>query len=476
MRKNRIAMVALSCLATTLLMGNPLTAQAQEGASEQKSTSEQRSQVSLTVYNNDLSLIRERRTIPVQDGVFRLRFEDVTSGIDPTTVHLTPLGRKQLTILEQNYEFDLISRAKLLEKYIGRPVGYRTKDGTIGTATLLSTHQGPVYQLNDKIVFALPGPLVLDAIPTELAARPTLQWLLDGSQNGEQEVDVAYLSRGLSWRADYVLLLDEKEKQAGLTAWVTLDNQSGATFEQAQLRLVAGDVNRVALPAALQPQYTRVRRMESADVQVTEEALFEYHLYTLERRTDIKNNHKKQVLFFDAEAVKINKGYTFRGNTAYVSRGYVPPAGSEHVAVTLRFDNTQDNDLGVPIPAGVLRVYKRDKDGAPQFLGENRVRHTPKDETLEFEVGNAFDIVGEHKQTDYSKLGDRSFEVAFEVKLRNRKDEDIEVHVQESFYGDWRILESSLPHTKESAYKAEFLVPVAAGEETLLTYRVRIER
>ena len=476
MRKHPRPLVPVAFLAVMLMAAIAPPAEAQEGVSEQKSTSEKRSQVSLTVYNNDLSLIRERRTIPVQDGVYHLRFEDVTSGIDPTTVHLTPLGRKQLTILEQNYEFDLISRAKLLEKYIGRPVGYRTEDGTIGTATLLSTHQGPVYQLNDKIVFALPGPLVLDAIPSELAARPTLRWLLDGSHNGEQEVDVAYLSRGLSWRADYVLLLDEKEKQAGLTAWVTLDNQSGATFEQAQLKLVAGDVNRVALPSALQPKYARVQRMETADAQFQEESLFEYHLYTLARRTDIKDNQKKQVLFFDAEKVMINKGYTFRGNTAYVSRGYVPPAGTEHVAVTLRFDNTKANDLGVPIPAGILRVYKRDKDGAPQFLGENRVRHTPKDETLEFEVGNAFDIVGEHKQTDYRKLGDRSFEVAFEVKLRNRKEEDIEVHVQESFYGDWRILESSLPHTKESAYKAEFLVPVAAGEETLLTYRVRIER
>jgi hypothetical protein len=441
----------------------------------QISTERDRQQVSLTVYNDDLSLIRESRRVPVQDGVFQLRFEDVTSGIDPTTVHLSTSGGR-LTILEQNYTFDLISRATLLEKYVGRRVGYRTADGTVGEATLLSTHQGPVYRLNDQIVFELPGPLVLDSIPGELSARPTLQWLLEGSRQGEQEVEVAYLSGGLSWRADYVLLLEEDEARADLTAWVTLDNRSGSAFRQAQLKLVAGQVNRVQERMGRMVRAGLEMKTMDAPAQFQEEALFEYHLYSLERRTDIDNNQKKQIKFFDASGVVLDKIYTLRGRSEYLNRGFRPTQGSERVAVALRFANSRENDLGVPIPAGILRVYKRDAQGAPQFLGENRVQHTPRDETIELEVGNAFDIVGEHRQVEYTRIGDRIFEAAFEVKLRNRKEEDVEVSVEEFFYGDWRILDSSLPHERRDATTAVFRVPVSAGGETVLTYRVRIER
>jgi hypothetical protein len=466
--------MALGSIAALACLSGLQPAYTQEEA--QVSTAQDRQQVSLTVYNDDLSLIRESRSVPVRDGVFRLRFEDVTSGIDPTTVHLSS-ERGGLSILEQNYTFDLISRATLLEKYVGRRVGYRTEDGSVGQATLLSTHQGPVYRLDDRIVFELPGPLVLDSIPGELSARPTLQWLLQGDRRGEQEVEVAYLSGGLSWRADYVLLLDEEETRADLTAWVTLDNRSGSAFRQAQLKLVAGQVHRVQEQLGRMMRATMAApKMMDAPAQFQEEALFEYHLYSLERRTDIENNQKKQIKFFDASGIALDKTYTFHGRSEYLNRGYRPIRDTERVAVTLRFDNTRGNDLGVPIPAGILRVYKRDKQGAPQFLGENRVRHTPRDETIELEVGQAFDVVGEHRQVEYTRISDRIFEVEFEVELRNRKSEDIEVSVQEALYGDWHILESSLPHTRRDATTAVFQVPVPAGEKTVLTYRVRIER
>jgi hypothetical protein len=319
--------------------------------------------------------------------------------------------------------------------------------------------------------------LVLPRIPGELSARPTLQWLLEGKRDGTQDIEVAYLSQGLAWRADYVLLLDEKESEAALTAWVSLDNQSGSSFEKAQLKLVAGQVHRVQEELMRRGGRGQAQAVYSMDAPAfQEESLFEYHLYTLERPTDVANNQKKQIKFFDADGVKIAKGYTLRGRSEYLNRGYLPASGSEHVAVTLRFDNTADNDLGVPVPAGVLRVYKRDKQGAPQFLGENRVKHTPKDETIELEVGNAFDLVGEHRQTDYQKLSDRVVEVAFEVKLRNHKDEAVQIIVQEHFYGDWSIQESSLAHEKKDAHTAEFVVAVAAGTESVLTYRVRIEQ
>ena len=438
------------------------------------SSAAQRKDVALTIYNDDLSLVRERRGVPTQSGVFRLRFEDVTAGIDPTTVHLKPDGGT-LQIIEQNYEYDLISREKLMEKYVGRDVSYRTENGTVGTARLLSAHQGYVYKLGDKIVFDLPGTIVLDAIPEELSARPTLVWTLDGSASGERSVELTYLSRGLSWRADYVLLLAEDEAQGGLTGWVTVNNQSGGTFDNASLKLVAGDVNRVREEMVRAPYLDESMAMSAKVPGVREEAFFEYHLYTVERRTDLKQNQQKQILFFDAEQVRVQKDYTFRNLPHFVHRGFAAPQGSEHVDVSLRFENTAANDLGVPIPQGVLRVYKRDRQGAPQFLGENRVRHTPKDETLEFEVGRAFDIVGEHAQTDYQQLGERRFEVAFEVTLRNHKSEDVQVRVLESFIGDWEIVSSSLPHQKRDAYTAVFEVPVPKDGEAKLTYRARIE-
>jgi hypothetical protein len=214
---------------------------------------------------------------------------------------------------------------------------------------------------------------------------------------------------------------------------------------------------------------------EMAPPQFTEESLFEYHLYTLERRTDIRDQQTKQVLFFDSGKVAVEKEYTFRAQPHYFTQRFQPTPGSERVDVMLRFKNSKENGLGNPIPAGVLRVYKEDRAGAPQFLGENRVGHTPRDEQLEFAVGRAFDIVGEHEQMDWKRLGDRVVEASYRVLLRNHKEEAIRVRVLETFHGDWRIEESSHPSTKENSRTASFVIPVAAGGETVLTYRVRIE-
>ena len=438
------------------------------------SSPSERRDVSLTVYNNDLSLVREKRSVPVRRGAYRLRYEGVTAGIDATSVHLEARGGG-LQIVEQNYEYDLISQAKLMQKYVGREIGYRTKDGALGRARLLAANDGFTYEVDGKIVFELPGPVVLDAIPQELSARPTLVCTLEGDRDGTQEVETAYLSSGLSWRADYVLLLEESEKQGGLTGWVTLNNQSGAGFENAQLKLVAGDVNRV------RPMMQRVMndgemamKAYAPEPQFQEESFFEYHLYTLQRRTDLKENQQKQILFFDADRVGVEKGYTFQAQPQYFYQGFRPPEGSEHVDVSLRFKNAKENGLGSPVPAGILRVYKKDRDGAPQFLGENRVRHTPKDETLDFAVGRAFDIVGEHVQTDYQHVSDRVAEMAYQVKLRNHKTEAVSVRVLENFYGDWKILQSSHEAVKENARTARFDVTVPPDKEAVLTYRVRI--
>ena len=446
-------------------------------AQDLASTPEDRKDVSLTIYNGDLSLVREVRTVPVRRGAFRLHYEGVTSGIDATTVHLAGRGAGGVRIVEQNYEYDLISRDKLMQKYVGRAVNYRQPDGTLGQARLLAANDGYVYELGGRIAFELPGPIVLDAIPQGLSARPTLVWTLEADRDGTQEVETAYLSSGLSWRADYVLLLEASEKQGGMNGWVTLTNQSGASFENAQLKLVAGDVNRVreVMYKGMAMDARATMTMEAPQPQFEEEAFFEYHMYTLQRRTEIRDQQTKQILFFDSGKVTVEKEYTFRAQPHYFVQGFRSAPGAEQVEVTLRFENSKANGLGNPIPAGILRVYKEDRDGAPQFLGENRVRHTPKDEKLEFAVGRAFDVVGEHEQVDFRKLGDRISEMSYRVKLRNHKDEPVRVRVLENFYGDWRIEESSHPHTKDNATTASFELPVAKDGETVLTYRVRIE-
>ncbi len=445
-------------------------------AGDLSSTPADRKDVSVTIYNTDLALIRERRTVPLHRGTFRLRYEGVTRGVDPSTVHLESHGPGSVQIIEQNYEYDLLSRDKLMQKYVGRDVGYRQPDGTLGRARLLAMNEGPVYEMNGKIAFDLPGPIVLDAVPSELSAHPTLVWTLDADRDGSQDVETAYLSGGLSWRADYVLLLDETEKQGSIDGWVTLANTSGATFENAQLKLVAGDVNRVReeLDRGMAMRADMVYK--SAAPQFQEESLFEYHLYTLQRRTDVRDQQTKQVLFFNANKIAVEKEYTFRAQPQYFVQGFSPPAGSEHVDVTLRFKNSKENGLGLPVPAGILRVYKKDRDGGPQFLGENRVGHTPKDETLEFAVGRAFDIVGDHEQTDFQRVSDRVSELAYRVKIRNHKGEAIKVRVLENFYGDWTMLQSSTTATKENSTTASFALPVAANGETVLTYRVRLQQ
>jgi hypothetical protein len=272
-------------------------------------------------------------------------------------------------------------------------------------------------------------------------------------------------------------LLEETEKQGGLTGWVTLANTSGATFENARLQLVAGDVNRVreALPLPVEGVAEAVALNAIGAPQFREETLFEYHLYTLQRRAEVRDRQTKQILFFDSGRVRVEKEYVFRAEPHYFVSGWKTGPGMEHVDVVLRFENSKENGLGNPIPAGVLRVYKRDREGSAQFLGENRVQHTPKDEKLEFAVGRAFDVVGEHEQMEFRQLGDRVRELAYRVKVRNHKEEAIRVRVLESFHGDWTIEESSHPHTKENATTASFELPVAKDGETVLTYRVRIE-
>jgi hypothetical protein len=441
-----------------------------------------RKTVAVTVYNDGRGLVREERVVALPDGVSELRFMDVAEKIEPATVKVSVLAGGPLALLEQNYEYDLLSPEKLLEKFVGQTltlVRQRMKDSSTLEdelpARLLSTNNGTVWEIEGRIVT---NPaytrLVFPNVPENLIAKPTLVWQVDAAGAGQRTLEAAYLTSGMSWRADYVLAVDAAEEAAGLQGWVTIDNQSGAAYQDALLKLVAGDVHRA-------PEEDRavmdmaVKAMRQAPAGMAEEAFFEYHLYTLPRRTTLKQNQTKQVQLLDAPQVGLGKEYLLRGGGGYFRGPWRRVDPREKVQVFLKFKNAQAAGLGLPLPKGVVRVYKRDKAGSPQFIGEDRIDHTPKDEEVRLELGHAFDLAAERKQTDFSRIADNVFESAYEIKLRNHKDVPVTIRVIEPLGGDWTMLQNSHPFQKASAFEAEFQVPVAPGQEALLSYRVRVK-
>ena len=449
-------------------------------ASLPDSTAADRGSVSVTVYNVNLALVRETRTLSVdRAGVASLRFMDVPSAINPRTVHLKSLTSPgDLGVLEQNYEYDLISPQKLMEKYVGREVEIveQAEDLTTRTekAVLLSVNGGPVYQVGDRIVLNQTGKVTLPSIPPDLVARPTLVWTLNTRKPGRQEVEASYLTDKMTWSADYVAVVDAEDRATDLTGWVTIDNRSGATFENATLKLVAGDVRRVTPPGAAGYEGMRMELVQKAAApQFAEEAFFEYHLYTLDRPTTLKDNQTKQLSLFQASGVPVKKRLLLVGQPAWYRGQYGTIAQGQKISVVLEIQNSQNDGLGMPLPKGTVRVYKKDRSGAEQFVGEDAIDHTPRDETIRLKVGEAFDVVADRTQTEYRVLSPRESESAFEISLRNRKDEDVTVTVREPVGGDFKLLASSLPGKKIDAGTLEFEVPVPKGQEVKLTYRVR---
>ncbi len=442
-----------------------------------ETTLDDQTDVAVTVYNNNLALVRDRRKIKLFPGEIGLKFMDVAQQIRPETVSLRSItDADSLRIIEQNYEYDLMSPQKLMEKYVGKTVRLVNFSNEVGftsvDAELLSVNEGPVYRVDGEIYLGHPGSVALPELPKELIAKPSLIWLLD-NDGEEQDVEATYLTGGIQWRADYVLRVNKEETQLAIDAWVTLDNSSGATYTNAKLKLVAGDVNIAQPPMAPMARGGAVEAV--AFQQMGEESFAEYHLYTLERRTTIKQNQSKQVSLFNADGVKISKKYEFRGQNYYFFQPS-PAMPEEKVGVFVEFENEEANQLGVPLPGGVMRLYQEDSEGMLQFAGEDRIQHTPKDETVRLRMGSAFDVVGERVQTDYTVVSNRVFESSYRITLRNHKETDIVIEVVEPMTSDWEILQSSIPHEKRDAMTAVFAVPVKADGEVELTYRVRVRR
>lgn len=455
-------------------------------AAEIVSTLADQEEVAVTIYNDDLALVRDRRQVTLPKGEADLALREVSARMRPETALLRSLSHpKGVAVFEQNFDFDLLTPGKLLEKYVGGTVLVVRSHPQTGidqaeSATVLAANEGVVLKVGDRIETGLPGRLVFPDVPATLRDRPTLVVSLASDALARQQLELSYLTGGLGWQADYVAALDADEKTLDLSGWVTLTNQSGTSYRNARLQLVAGDVNRVRDDLRLRKGVVmeEVMTMAAAPAMASE-SLFEYHLYTLARPTTLRENQTKQVALLDASGVPLRKEYRLGGGSHYYQGQYGDLGQKLKVAVFIEFDNKKAAQLGLPLPKGVVRVYKQDRAGQPQFIGEDRIDHTPENETVRLKLGEAFDVTANRRQTDFRKLGGDSrynyrFESAFEIVLKNAKDEAVTVTVVEPVPGDWRVLEESHPHRKGSAGAAVWQVPVAAKGEATLTYRVEV--
>jgi hypothetical protein len=450
-------------------------------ASARRSVAADREKVALTVYNSNFALVREERRLALGTGRVALAYEDVSAHVQPATVHLRSLDAADaLSVLEQNYRYDLLTPETLLKKYVGRRLKvarYNEKLGQdeVKDAELLAVENGPVLRIDGEVVTGDVGRFIFPELPASLLARPTLVWLLD-STRAEQKVELSYLSANLSWSADYVLVLDASDAKGDLSGWVTLDNQSGTSFPGAQLSLVAGDVQRVAPPPPPMPFAEAEQSLAdgAAGGGFSQEALFEYHLYTLERPADVLDKEQKQVSLLEAHGIEVKKKLVFRG-TAYGMRTYWrDETKNQKVSAFVMLENSEQKGLGLPLPAGVVRVYKADSAGAQQFIGEDRIDHTPRDEEIEVKLGESFDVVGDRRQTSWKALSKCSGESAWQVDLRNHKDAAARVEVLEATNGDYEVVESSHPVLRRDAQSFAFEVDVPARGAVKVTYRVRV--
>ncbi len=420
--------------------------------------------VSLTVYNQNLALVREVRQFELDKGVNFLTLTGVASQIDPTSVHFRLLSNTPVILLEQNYDYDLVGKHKLLEKYIGRKIVLvDPEDGTRREVILLSIADGMVVEYEGKILLDPKGKVELPALAEGLLLKPTLEWQVLSDKPVSAEGEISYLASGMSWNADYVALLSDTEKTLDMEGWVTLTNNSGATYKNAKLKLIAGDIHRAVKRAPETRRAAGKVMMEMAEEAFREEAFFEYHLYNLQRRTTIKDRQTKQISLLTATGVPVSKVYTFD-----------PAWRSNKVEVRVEFANSEEHGLGMPLPAGRVRVFKRDSEGIPQLIGEDNIDHTPKDEMVRLLLGYAFDIKGEKKQTDYQDRH-KGYTASYEVSLRNHKNEVVEIVVPEHFpYANWKVVRSSHKWKKVDARTIEFLVKVPADGEAKLTYTVDV--
>src|SRR5712691_2897550 len=456
---------------------------ARASAGDQSTSLNDQTELNVTVYNSNIALIRDVRNLMLPSGTFRLKFMDIAATVNPATVHFRSLNDpEKLGVIEQNYEYDLLEPAKLLHKYVGREVTLVRSYQENGTtkreeirAMLLSDNNGPVWKIGNDIVTGMYAESYrFPEVPANLYERPTLLMSLENSGPKKQQIEASYLAGNLSWNADYVLTVARDDKNADLDGWVTVVNNSGTAFRSARLQLVAGELNRVQPPAPMPMAARDMAVAKSAAAQFQQEAFSEYHLYSLGRKTSVEDKETKQISLLQGSGVPVEKIFVVNGQSYYYRNQQNPGAPlKDPVMVYYKFKNEEKAGLGIPLPAGNVRVYQKDSKGGILFAGEDRIDHTPKDEDVNIHIGNAFDVVAEHKQTDYKRIDTHVWEMEFEITLRNHKDTPVTVQVNEPIGGDWEMLSSTYKYTKTAAFAAQFNVPVAKDGTSVLKYRIR---
>jgi len=450
---------------------------------DQSTSLNDQTDLAVTVYNSNIALVRDVRQLALPSGAFRLKFMDIAATVNPATVHFRSLTEpEKLGVIEQNYEYDLLEPAKLLHKYVGKEVTLvRTyqENGTTKReeikAVLLADNNGPVWKIGNDIVTGMYSEgYRFPEVPANLFDRPTLLMSLDNSGARKHQIEASYLATNLSWNADYVLTVARDDKAADLDGWVTLANNSGTAFHNARLQLVAGELNRLPASAPMNSRADVVGAMVAKERQFQQESFSEYHLYSLGRRTSVEDKETKQISLLQGTGVPVEKVFVVNGQNFYYHNQYNPGSPQKDpVMVFYKFKNEEKTGLGMPLPAGNLRVYQKDSKGGVLFIGEDHIDHTPKDETVTVHIGNAFDVVAERKQTDYKRIDTHVWEMEFEITLRNHKDSPITVEVNEPIGGDWEMLSSTYKFTKTAAWAAQFRVPVDKNGTSVLKYRIR---
>ena len=426
-------------------------------------------EIAVTVYNSNLGVVSKTRTLDFEKGVGRLAFTDVPSMIDATSVQFEVLqGAGGISILEQNYAFDLVSPDKIYAKYVDKRVDLVDKEGNTYSGTLLAHDGGAATLMDDggriKIVsLANIAEVNFPVLPEGLITRPTLFWLYHADSQGERNCRVGYQTSGMNWSAEYVGVLNDDESRLDLSGWASITNNSGKTYRDARLKLIAGDISRAAPPT---PRWagakTTVDMMAMESAAFEEKTFFEYHMYTLPRAATLADREIKQISLFDPARATINKVYR-----------YLAGPGSKSVEVAIKFKNSEASGLGMPLPEGRIRMFKADADGMLVLLGEDRIKHTPKDEELKVQVGTAFDIVAEERTVSRSRISSKVEEHCFEIELRNHKTEPVTIEVEKQLYGFWEITQADREYRQKDANTVVFDVNVPAGETVILSLTVR---
>jgi hypothetical protein len=468
-----------------VLLTNPPALADTVGASDCKA-------VNLTIYNQNFGLVKDIREVELNKGVNYLRFEDVASKIDPTSVSFQSLTAPNAVVVqEQNYQYDLLDPTSILLKSIGKNVKFTqflpngqvnelsgvllnapqsTVVNSRGEAT--TSEHGLVVKTANGVVLDPVGQIELSELPSGLIAKPSLLWKLECEKAGKHKSEIAYQTADMNWKCDYVAIINEEDTKTDLTSWVTLENSSGASFKNAALKLIAGDVHRVTQPTVHIGRDMTMAAALPPPEQFEEQSFAEYHLYSLAGKTDVNNNETKQLSLFSAADVPTKKRYIFEAEPGYVPVWSGHRRNQSKVNIKLEIENSQANHLGMAMPKGKVRVYKRDKDGALQFIGEDEIDHTPRDEKMRIYIGDAFDVIGERKQISVVQVSGHVRKESYEISLRNHKDSSILVTDVEHANGSWKILSSSQPYEQKDSRTFEFAVNIPAQGQATISYDI----